>query len=60
MRAVPGYRLYFFDDKGRLSQAIALGCTTDDDARSASLDRADGRSMELWMERRVVATFPAA
>ena len=55
-----GYRLYFFDDKGCLRQAITLGCTTDDDAKCASLDRADGRSMELWMERRVVATFPAA
>ncbi|MGZ3272590.1 MAG: hypothetical protein ACXU8Z_02405 [Caulobacteraceae bacterium] len=57
---MPGYRLYFFDDNGRLSQTIALGCTTQDDAMSASLDRADGRSMELWHERRVVATFPAS
>jgi hypothetical protein len=57
---MPGYRLYFFDTKGRLRQTVALDCTTDDDAMSAALDRADGRSMELWMERRVVATFPAA
>jgi hypothetical protein len=60
MHIMPSYRLYFFDSKGHVRQAIVLACANDDDANRASLQQADGRRMELWAGRSIIARFAGA
>jgi hypothetical protein len=55
---MPGYRLYFFDDRGHIQRAIELDLKADDEALAQAEQYRDGRDLELWSGTRVVARLP--
>lgn len=48
------YRLYFFDGRSHIRQAVELECESDGAATEIARAHADGREMELWNRDRLV------
>lgn len=55
-----GYRLYFLDREGHIQDAVEWECADDDAAMELAAERLDGRPVELWSGKRVVAKIPGA
>ncbi|MDB5479904.1 MAG: hypothetical protein JWO83_957 [Caulobacteraceae bacterium] len=53
------YRLYFLGREGRITSAVELECSSDEEALEAVEAHADGRPMELWQQARKVREFAA-
>jgi hypothetical protein len=53
------YRLYIFDERGRMSRVATLECETDQDAIKATEKRRGPQRMELWRGGRLVREFAA-
>jgi len=56
---VPGYRLYIFDKRERMSRVATLECDSDADAIKAAEKRRGEQRMELWKGGKLVKDFPA-
>lgn len=55
---MPDYKLYFMGRGDHIEQRVDLvGCDDEAQAIRAALERADGRTMELWLESRLVKRF---
>jgi len=50
----PAYRVFFFDDEGRIKTSKALKCTTDDEATVEARRVLDGRTLKLYDGCRLV------
>ena len=53
------YRLYIFDQRGRMSREATMDCETDLDALRAAEKRRGAQRMELWRGGRLVREFAA-
>lgn len=53
------YRLYFLGREGRITRAVELECSSDEDAMRAVEEHVDGRAMELWQQARKVRVYAA-
>ena len=51
------YRLYFFDERRHVVQAITIEAADDGDAIAQAAAKSDGRAMELWRDALRVMTF---
>jgi hypothetical protein len=54
------YRTYFLDENGRISNAVDMECTDDEQAKQCAKKFLSGRAAELWQEHRLIATYAAA
>jgi hypothetical protein len=53
------YRLLFIDCDVDAGDGVDFDCSTDGEAINMSLDRADGRALELWSgERKILWSAP--
>ena len=55
-----GYRLYCFDDAGRIASAEWLDARNDDEAIDLVRDKKIGLECEIWDHDRRVAALPAS
>ena len=56
---MPGYRLYLFDKRERMTKVATLDCEDDDAAVKAAEKRRGPERMELWKGGRLIRSFPA-
>jgi hypothetical protein len=56
---MPEYRLYIFDQRGRMSRVATLDCENDQEAIKDTDKRRGDQRMELWRGGRLVREFPA-
>jgi hypothetical protein len=54
---VPDYKLYFMDDRDRISRRVDLECRDDDHAIEIVSEHPSSDGMELWQESRLVKRF---
>ena len=57
---MPHYRTYLLDQNGRISNAIDMECTDDEQAKECAKKFLSNRNAELWHEDRLVATYAGA
>ena len=51
------YRLYFFDERRHVVQAITIEAADDGEAIAQATAKSDGRAMELWRDALRVMRF---
>jgi hypothetical protein len=59
LATVPCYTLRFFDDDGEPEETEEIDCASDAEAINAVNDRAETRSVELWLGERKILWWPA-
>jgi hypothetical protein len=52
-----GYYVYVIGDDGHIQNRIDVICNDDDEARRCAQQLVDGHAVELWQEKRMIATF---
>ena len=57
--AMQHYRAYFLDQDGRISNAIDMECTDDEQAKECAKKFVSDRNAELWQEARLIAIYAA-
>ena len=53
------YRTYLIDQDGRISNAIDMECTDDEQAKECAKKFLSNRNAELWLEDRLIAIYAA-
>ena len=56
---MPGYRLYFMDEKDHIADVAAFDEANDPSAVRRAETQSEGRAMELWCRDRVIRRFPS-
>ena len=52
-----GYHAYFTDDDGQITNRVIIIAANDEEAKERAKQLVDGYAVELWQERRKIATF---
>jgi microcystin degradation protein MlrC len=52
-----GYYAYFTGDEGQVTNRVIIIAANDQEAKERAKQLVDGQAVELWQERRKIATF---
>ena len=52
-----GYYAYFTGDDGQITNRVIIIAANDEEAKERAKQLVDGYAVELWQERRRIATF---